>query len=214
MEKKEKQIKVLASIDPSFTSTGLAIVDLNNKTIYTRPIQIGCPDKSFFGMQQSITLIVYELEQEMKKHDVDSLVHEEPFPGQMFSPALYGLDSAIFQTFQTMILHTYHPTILRKIHGGKYTKTDSKNLALKVLSLLSDYKYINNLSENKKDKKDMFGNKLTRTGEYAITSDESEAFLYAVTTLIKYGVDDFKCASEMLNTNAKGVIDWQPLIHA
>ena len=172
----ERNIKVLASIDPSFTSTGLAIIDLNNKTIYTRAIQIGCP------------------EQEMKKHNVDSLVHEEPFPGQMFSPALYGLDSAIFQTFQTMILHTYHPTILRKIHGGKYTKTDSKNLALKVLSLLTDYKYINNLPENKKDKKDIFGNKLTRNGEYAITSDESEAFLYAVTTLIKYGADRFQAS--------------------
>ena len=205
----EKNIKVIASIDPSFTSTGFAAIDLDKKTIYTHAIKIGCPDKGFDGMQASITQIIDELKKDIESNNVDSLVHEQPFPGEMFSPALYGLDSVIFQTFKSIILHTYHPTVLRRIHGFKYKKKDSKELALKCIDLLSNYKYINNLEENKKDKKDLFGNKLNRQKQYAITSDESEALLYAFTTLIKYEFEDFKLLSELLHADAKGVCDWQ-----
>ena len=178
---KNKDINCLASIDPSFTSSGLAIIDLVNKKIYTHAIKIGCKDKTFDGIQESITKIIDEFKKEFNRFNVDALIHEQPFPGRMFSPALYGLDSVINQTFKSMIVRTYHPSVLRKIHGCKYTKTDSIKLAKKYIEYMKikGYIYINDLPENKIDKKDLFGNKLSRTGEYKMTSDEAEAIIYS-----------------------------------
>lgn len=203
---------IIAGLDPSFTSTGVAILDTEKKTIKTKAICFGCPDKSFDGMQKSITAIIWELEQLLEGASV--IVMEQPFAGQIFSAGLYGLDSAIYQHFRDRVVHTYHPTSLRKIHGKKYTKTDSKHLTLNVLSLLTDYKYINNLPENKNGKLDMYGNKLSRSGDYAITSDESEAFLYVVVTAIKLEIDliSVKEIKELLHTETKGISDWTPII--
>lgn len=208
LNKEDKPFSILASLDPSFTSTGLAILNLETKTIYTRAIKVGCPDKSFDGMQKSISDIIDILKSEFDKFKVNALVHEQPFPGQMFSPALYGLDSVINHTFKDIIIHTYHPTILRKIHGFKYKKKDSKELALKAITELDDYVYINNAVENKHEKKDLFGNKLARNGDYSITSDESEALLYAFTTCIAYKIPYFIKLSDMIHSDSKGVIDW------
>ena len=205
---------IIAGLDPSFTSTGVAILDTEKKTIKTKAVCFGCPDKSFDGMQKSITAILWTLDELLE--NVDVLVMEQPFAGQIFSAGLYGLDSAIYQHFRKLIVHTYHPTSLRKIHGKKYTKTDSKHLALDVISMLKDfeYAYINNLPENKNGKLDMYGNKLSRNGDYAITSDESEALLYVIVTGMKLGAD-FNSSSELkelLHTETKGVSDWNSLL--
>lgn len=192
---------IIAGLDPSFTSTGVAILDTEKKTIKTKAICFGCPDKSFIGMQNSITAILWELDTLLD--EIDFLVMEQPFAGQIFSAGLYGLDSVIYQHFRDVIINTYHPTTLRKIHGKKYTKKDSKHLATNIIDILEKegYSYINNKQENKNGKVDMYGNKLSRNGGYAITSDESEAFLYVVVTSIKSGVmfDSLKDIKNMLN---------------
>lgn len=205
---------IIAGLDPSFTSTGVAILDTEKKTIKTKAICFGCPDKSFDGMQKSIIAIIWELEGLLD--DANKIVMEQPFAGQIFSAGLYGLDSAIYQHFRDRIVHTYHPTSLRKIHGKKYTKTDSKHLAANVIEMLEKdgHSYINNLQENKNGKLDMYGNKLSRNGDYAITSDESEAFLYVVVTAIRFGVEftALKEIKELLHTEAKGICDWECMI--
>lgn len=186
MSNSSKSFNCLASIDPSFTSSGLAIIDLVNKKIYTHAIKIGCKDKTFDGIQKSISDIIIEIKKDFDKFNVDALIHEQPFPGRMFSPALYGLDSVINQTFKSIIIKTYHPSVLRKIHGFKYTKSDSIKLAksyLKDMIENKEYIYINELPENKLNKKDLFGNNLSRNNEYKLTSDESEALIYSYNLL-------------------------------
>ena len=184
---------ILASLDLSFTSTGLTIIDSINKFIYTRSIKVGCKDKSFYGMQLSIEKIISEIEKELKNYNATVLVIEEPFPGTIFSAGLYGLDSVVFQHFKNIIAHTFHPTVLRKIHGHKYCKKDSLTLAKNVIDMLrlNGYKYINEDTIDFETKKDIFGNKLTRDKHYDITHDESESLLYAIVSLIRFGEEDF-----------------------
>lgn len=176
---------IISGLDPSFTSTGAALINTDTKEIKTKAICVGCKDKSFDGIQKSIESIINQLD--LFLVDTNKLVMEYPFAGKIFSAGLYGLDSVIYQHFKNIIIKTFHPTTLRKIHGCKYEKKDSITLALKVINFLEDngYKYINNLNENKKNKLDMFGNKLKRSGQYDISSDESEAFLYTILTCSK-----------------------------
>lgn len=193
---------IIAGLDPSFTSTGVAVIDTEKKTIKTKAICFGCPDKSFEGMQKSITAILWKLEQLLDS--VDKIVMEQPFAGQIFSAGLYGLDSAIYQHFRKKIIHTFHPTSLRKIHGKKYTKTDSKVLAKSIIKELekNNYNYINELKENKNGKFDIWGNKLSKNGEYVITSDESEALLYIIVTAVKIGEMSMDSVLDCLKTES------------
>ena len=58
------------------------------------------------------------------------------------SPALYCLDSLIYNEFESHITKTYNPSTLRsRIHGRKYDKSDSVNLACKYLKILEDAGY-------------------------------------------------------------------------
>ena len=58
------------------------------------------------------------------------------------SPALYCLDSLIYNEFESHITKTYNPSTLRsRIHGRKYDKSDSVNLACKYLKILEDVGY-------------------------------------------------------------------------
>jgi hypothetical protein len=62
------------------------------------------------------------------------------------SPALYCLDSLLYTEFESHIVKTYNPATLRsRIHGHKYDKTDSVNLATKYLKILEDSGYTINL---------------------------------------------------------------------
>lgn len=155
---------IVMSLDLSFTSTGVCIIDYNNKDIFTKPIKIGCKDKSFLGIQKSIYLIVKELDELIKKYKIDSIIMEEPFCGACFSAGLYGLDSAVYQKLKNKIIKTFHPSTLRKIHKKKYKKSDSINLANLLLNklLLDGYNININNYKNK------------------ITSDESEALIYNI----------------------------------
>lgn len=202
---------VLGSLDLSFTSTGFTALNLDQHTIYTKSIKIGCKDKSFIGMQKSISFAINNIESEIIKNNVDKLVIEEPFPGTIFSAGLYGLDSSVYQHFKNIIIHTFHPTILRKIHGHKYTKKDSLTLAKQIIDDLCSncgFRYINEETINIETKKDLFGNKLTKTKHYDITHDESESFLYAVVTGIRLNDECLFKYKEILHTESEHVCDW------
>lgn len=204
-------MSVIGALDLSFTSTGFSAINIESKTIYTKSIRIGCKDKSFLGMQKSISFAIDEIEKEINKNKVDCLVIEEPFPGTIFSAGLYGLDSSVYQHFKTIIAHTFHPTVLRKIHGCKYTKKDSLTLAKRLieeLCLNDGFHYINEETINIETKKDLFGNKLTKTKHYDITHDESESLLYAIVTCIRFNNELFFKYKELLHTDVQHVCDW------
>lgn len=177
--------KILA-LDLSFTSTGVSVVDFFQKSIFTRSIKIGCKVKSFTGIQCSISQIIDEIESEVIKNNITTIVMEEPFPCSIFSSGLYGLDSAVYQHFKKSIIMTYHPNTLKKLHGGKYSKKDSITLATSIISKLCNngFDFINESTINKNEHKDLFGNKTTKDFHYKITHDECEAFLYAIYTAV------------------------------
>jgi len=94
------------------------------------------------------------------------------------SSALYSLDTLIYHTFEPHIKVTYNPATLRsRIHGHKYDKKDSQNLAEKYLKILekSGYMIISTLGTKKK-----------------VNNDAAEAFLYAHLFLKDLGNSDFQ----------------------
>jgi len=158
--------RYLISLDPSFTRTGICVIDLLEKKIefFTAACKIG--EKQFENVVHAAQSIVDQLKEIFKKYDDDyDLIHESPLPMSSMSSALYSLDTLIYHTFEPHIKITYNPATLRsKIHRCKYTKTDSVNLANKYLGILLKNNY---------QIKSIIGTKKK------INNDTAEAFLYA-----------------------------------
>ena len=161
------EYRFLVSLDPSFTRTGICIIDLESKHImfYTASHKIG--EKQFENIvraAQSITSQVQAIIKESCGNEY-ALISEAPLPMSSMSAALYSLDTLIFNSFECHIKHTYNPATLRsRIHGHKYDKKDSQNLAEKYIKILEKSGYIIKSEIGTKKK---------------ITHDNAEAFLYA-----------------------------------
>lgn len=156
---------VLISLDPSFTRTGICIIDLTNKTIsfYTVSCKIG--EKQFENVVRAAKSIVCQLSNIFSKYTDYALIHESPLPMSSMSSALYSLDTLIYYTFEDHIKCTYNPATLRsRIHGHKYDKNDSKDLANRYIEVLNKkgYTVVSEMGTKKK-----------------VCHDSAEAFLYA-----------------------------------
>ena len=171
--------RYLISLDPSFTRTGICVIDLLEKKIefFTASCKIG--EKQFENVVHAAQSIVNQLKEIFKKYNDDyDLIHESPLPMSSMSSALYSLDTLIFHTFESHIKITYNPATLRsRIHGHKYDKKDSQNLAEKYLKILEKSGYIIT---------SVFGTKKK------IPHDCCEAFLYAHLFLKDLGNSDFQ----------------------
>jgi len=171
--------RYLISLDPSFTRTGVCVIDLLEKKIefFTAACKIG--EKQFENVVHAAQSIVNQLKEIFKKYNDDyDLISEEPLPMSSMSSALYSLDTLIYHTFEPHIKVTYNPATLRsRIHGHKYDKKDSQNLAEKYLKILekSGYMIISTLGTKKK-----------------VNNDAAEAFLYAHLFLKDLGNSDFQ----------------------
>ncbi len=171
--------RYLISLDPSFTRTGICVIDLLEKKIefFTAACKIG--EKQFENVVHAAQSIVNQLKEIFKKYNDDyDLISEEPLPMSSMSSALYSLDTLIYHTFESHIKITYNPATLRsRIHGHKYDKKDSQNLAEKYLKILekSGYMIISILGTKKK-----------------VNNDAAEAFLYAHLFLKDFGNSDFQ----------------------
>lgn len=169
---------ILISLDPSFTRTGICIIDLSNKTIefYTASCKIG--EKQFENVVHAAQSVVNQLKDIFEKYTEYALISESPLPMSSMSSALYSLDTLIYHTFESHIKRTYNPATLRsKIHGHKYDKSDSQKLAAKYLENLAKegYSIISDLGTKKK-----------------APHDCCEALLYSWLYLHELGHSDFK----------------------
>lgn len=170
--------RCLISLDPSFTRTGICILDLEKKVLefYTASCKIG--EKQFENVVHAAQSVVKQLENIFSNYSDYDLIMESPLPMSSMSSALYSLDTLIFHTFESHVKHTYNPATLRsRIHGHKYTKNDSKELADKYIKCLQDKGYIIN---------SVFGT------AKKIPHDCCEAFLYSHLWLKDLGADDFQ----------------------
>lgn len=164
---KNAEYRFLVSLDPSFTRTGICIIDLENKHImfYTASNKIG--EKQFENVVHAAQSIVIQLQTIIKNNCNNdyALIHESPLPMSSMSSALYSLDTLIYHTFEQHIKKTYNPATLKsQIHGHKYEKRDSQNLAEKYIKVLIDKGYSITTIYGTKRK---------------IPHDCAEAFLYA-----------------------------------
>ena len=171
--------RFLISLDPSFTRTGICVIDLVEKKLefYTASHKIG--EKQFENVVHAAQAIVRQLKEIFSPYNDDfDLVSESPLPMSSMSSALYSLDTLIYDTFESHVKCTYNPSTLRsRIHGHKYDKKDSQNLADKYIKILEKSGYIITSSLGTKKK---------------IPHDSAEAFLYAHLYLKDAGNVDFQ----------------------
>ena len=158
--------RYLIALDCSFTRTGICIIDLVEKKIYFYTASEKIGEKQFENVVHAGQSIVNQLKTIFNAYSNDyDLIIEAPLPMSSMSAALYSLDTLIYNEFESHIKMSYNPATLRsRIHGRKYDKNDSVNLASKYLKILEDNGYIINTVIGTKKK---------------ITHDNAEAFLYA-----------------------------------
>lgn len=137
--------RFIISLDPSYTRTGICILDLLNKNIYFHTASCKIGEKQFENVvhaAQSIVKQLLSIINDICGEAYFSIIMESPLPASSMSPALYCLDSLIYNEFESHITKTYNPSTLRsRIHGRKYDKSDSVNLACKYLKILEDVGY-------------------------------------------------------------------------
>lgn len=136
-------MSIFVGLDPSFTRTGLSLVDTENKEVLFTSFSCQIGEKQFENVYKASKNIVASLQSFLSPYKNVRIVMECPLPSAMFSPGLYCLDTLIFSTFESLIDRTYSPTYLVKLHGKrKYTKQDSVDLALERLEVLKDKGYV------------------------------------------------------------------------
>ena len=169
--------RFIVAIDPSYTRSGICIIKDKNIYFHTASEKIG--EKQFVNVVKAAQSVVKQIKEIILSYgDEFDLIHEEPLPNSSMSAALYCLDSLLYTEFEPHIVKTYNPATLRsKIHGHKYDKKDSLDLADKYLKILTDngYKTMSVIGSKRK-----------------ITHDNAEAFLYAHLYLHDNGVSDFQ----------------------
>lgn len=170
----------LVGLDPSFTRTGISIIDINNKHIYFTTASCKIGEKQFENVVHSAKVITDQIRSVVNDicHDDYIMIMESPLPMSSMSSALYSLDTLIYHTFEDHIRHTYNPATLRsRIHGHKYDKKDSQTLTDKYLNILAKSGYIIKSEMGTKKK---------------ICHDCGEAFLYCHLWLKDSGHPDFQ----------------------
>lgn len=169
--------KFIVAIDPSYTRSGVCII--KDKCVYFHTASEKIGEKQFANVVKAAQTIVKQIKDIIAIYGDDfDLIHEEPLPNSSMSAALYCLDSLIYTEFEPHIVKTYNPATLRsKIHGHKYDKTDSVNLADKYLKVLTDNGYTISMNLGRARK---------------IPHDCCEAFLYAHLYLHDNGNKDFQ----------------------
>lgn len=174
----------IASLDPSFSCTGIALFDSGKKEFTLTCLKgDGQKHKKFIDIQQSIhSYTIHNLENILE--GIDSLITEEPFPFGMFSSGLFALDTAICQHFFTVLKQTYNPRTLEFIHSCKaHKKSQSVSLCNNLISILSDSGY----SFIRKSK----GN------------DAAEAFIYLIHYMLENNLFEIQLKNKINSLNNK-----------
>lgn len=109
----------IAGIDPSFSRTGIAVVDTDEKKVvlYRRGEKAG---KRWREVVRSAEKLASEIGRVLDTENVEHVRIEEPIPRCMVSGALWSLATAIYLALKKdrEILY-HHPSSLLKFHGKR-----------------------------------------------------------------------------------------------
>ncbi len=210
-------------IDPSFTKTGLAIINIEDKIInfYTlSPKGTNDVYRDFIMRSLYIVDSIHEhtssrLRNELKlgtvniKENNDPIkkvvVYEEPAYSSMRASSLGILSGVIGYSFyvddNTDTVYTINANVINSMNKsiskrtGLNKKQTSKQIALDIIDIFKAHDY-NIVIDNE--------NKKTRTGKLRVrelSPDEAEAFLMILHYLIKFNILDDKLKQEILKVN-------------
>lgn len=162
----------IIGIDPSFTRTGISILDTESKVININNFK-GVMGKHFDISWNQAYDRVLQLNALLKVNNVSKayVLSECPFPGGSSSEGLYQLDSMLF-LFLKLSKYTVdivHPSYLKHIHHGTYMKKDSVNLYKKLRVVFEKHGY--------------------KFNKNRICHDEAESFIFLTRCFIKQEAD-------------------------
>lgn len=135
---------IIIAYDPSYTRTGICI--LKDKSLFFETASHTIGEKHFLNVYTAAKNLVSDLRVIVDKYTEGAsykIVMEQPLPCSSMSSALYALDILILKEFEDCVVQTYNPATLRsRIHGHKYDKHESVDLAYKYLEILKAKGYI------------------------------------------------------------------------
>lgn len=150
---------------------------------------------TFQTVFQNGTVKASELLKALKDYDIDYVISEEPFIGREASEGLFLLDGIINYSLilkGVKEIYNTNPSYLKTLHGFKYSKSDSVNLAKELIEVYKLYGY----SFNKKRYND----------------DESESFIFATRLFIRKH-SDLKMLNDFFNVKDKLSLEKEKLLY-
>lgn len=151
----------LIGIDPSFSSTGLAVYNTESKELILKAVSLGHKQgQDFQTVWQSVREQVSKISSELPLRDNQRIevISEEPIPSAYSSSSLFALDTTLFlhlASWGVDKIYNTHPSFLKVVHGkNKYTKTESVELSLRYIDLLKQNGLIFNWKSKRHPKND------------------------------------------------------------
>lgn len=194
----------LVGIDPSFSSTGLAVYDTESKELTLKAVSLGHKQGQDFqtvwkSVREQVSNISSELP--LKSNQLIEVVSEEPIPSAYSSSSLFALDTTLFLHLVSCgvdKIYNTHPSFLKVVHGkNKYTKTESVELALIYIDLLKQNGLVFNWKSKRHPK-----------------NDACEAFLMLLQLMLLNGTKfNNKSINQIINTKAYSKIYAKPLYY-
>ena len=186
---------IIVGIDASYTRLGYTIINLTTKEIIINNLP-GKRGNTFQNVFQNACKKSNELLRELKDYDIDYLIIEEPFIGREASEGLFLLDGIINYSLilrGVKEIYNTNPSYLKTLHGAKYSKSDSVNLAKQLIEVYKEHGY----SFNKARYND----------------DESESFIFATRLLIRKRLD-IKMLNPLIKVNEKLNLEKEKLLYS
>ena len=185
---------IIVGIDASFTRLGYSVIDTERKIIFIDSLP-GKRGSTFQSVFQNAIIKANELIKSLKDYDIDYVISEEPFIGREASEGLFLLDGII--NYSLLLkgvkeIYNTHPSYLKTLHGAKYTKSDSVNLAKEIIEVYKQYGFTFN--------------------KVRYNDDESESFLFATRLYLKKN-KDLKFYNDILQVNKKFELEREKLLY-
>lgn len=127
----------LVGIDPSFNRTGISIYKNGKLTITSKGYEGEKIPPTFQNIWRKAGKLSLDILNVIKPNKNTIIISEVPPPQGQYSPALWCLDSMLFDALQEFDCKIYNlpPTYLGHVHGKrKYSKSESVVLANSILA--------------------------------------------------------------------------------
>lgn len=167
---------ILVGLDPSFTCSGVSVMDTDKKEIRISDVRTGKSRKSFekiFWRGVKVHDGVGEIIKSVGEPDL--LISEKPYAGGQFSEGLFLLDSTMFLDFiyrykSLQRVYLISARFLSHVHKEnnikKYSKSDSTKLVREgLLPVFEEYGFDIEYGNKFKEKQDFKGGLNNNTAE-------------------------------------------------